>query len=73
MSWFDIVKEYMERAPEDVYTAPDIVDSLFPDLSSYNRTLIVNKVNHALNIGRKFGFFVKLDIKDGKRCWRLNP
>ena len=73
MSYFDIVKEYMEKAPEDVYTAPDIVDTLYPGLSPYNRTMIVNKVNHALNIGKKFGFFEKLGIEDGKMRWRLIP
>lgn len=71
MRWMEFVIDHMKKAPEEEYSAPEIVDTLFPDLSSYNRTMAINKVNHALNQGRKFGFFVKLDMRENRRYWRL--
>lgn len=71
MSWFELVKSFLEESPDKEYSAPDIVDTLFPDLSIYQRTMTINKVNQALNTGLKFGFFERLEIRDRKRYWRL--
>lgn len=70
MAYFELVLEYMKENPGE-YSAPDIVDTLFPDLTRYNRIMMINKVNHALNIGRKFGYFEKLELIENRRYWRL--
>lgn len=72
MAWFEIVKEFLERFPGVEFSAPDIVDTLYPNLSNYNRTMTINKVNQALNTGLKFGFFEKLELRDRRRYWRIS-
>lgn len=71
MSWLEIVREFLEKAPKEEYSAPEIVDTMFPELSSYRRTFVINKVTQALNQGCRWGYFEKLGIKDHRRYWRL--
>lgn len=71
MAWFEIVLDFMKEAPKEEYSAPEIVDTLFPDLKRYNRSMTINHVNRALNHGLKWGFFEKLEIRNNRRYWRL--